>query len=469
MDHIRRCIILLLLGTSLFCKAQFTDILNFNDTVPTLGAHPCGSLLLSGKTLFGMTKNGGANDSGCIFSVDTNGNNYKDLLDFNSINGTTPYGSLVLSGKTLFGMTNSGGVNYDGRIFSIDTTGNNYKLLIELNGTSTGKWPVGSLTLMNKKLYGMTNEGGANDLGTIFSIDTSGNGFKDLFDCTSTSGQWAWGDVAISGNKLFGMFSSGGIYSAGTLFSLDTAGGGFKVLKAFDGNTCASPQGSLIASGSMLFGMTELGGTTYGDGNIFSIDTSGANYKNLFNFSGASGKYPAGTLSISGKTLVGMTQYGGAHDSGCIFSIDTDGSWYTHLFDFNGANGSRPYLGHLTISGNVLYGMTNGGGADSVGVIFRYVDNVMATNNIESPRTSVGTYPNPSEGIFSFLGIHALDNNIDVEIYNVLGKQILKKQVAVTQNKFEINIADQPAGIYFYSIKKIDGTLLGSGKLSVVK
>jgi uncharacterized repeat protein (TIGR03803 family) len=84
----------------------------------TLGANPQGSLLVNGSTLYGMTEFGGAFNDGVIFSVNTDGSGYKDLLDFDGTNGEYPFGDLILSGGTLFGTTAFGGPAYNGTAFS---------------------------------------------------------------------------------------------------------------------------------------------------------------------------------------------------------------------------------------------------------------------------------------------------------------------------------------------------------------
>ena len=55
-----------------------------------MGALPAGSEMKIGGMLYGMTSKGGANHQGCIFSIDTNGSNYRDLFDFNGIGGANP-------------------------------------------------------------------------------------------------------------------------------------------------------------------------------------------------------------------------------------------------------------------------------------------------------------------------------------------------------------------------------------------
>ncbi len=114
------------------------------------GENPYSSLTLLGKTLFGMTYQGGANGDGLIFSIDTNGSGYKDLLDFDNAHGYYPNDSLTFSGKTLFGMASYGGANGDGLIFSIDTNRSGYKDLLDFNITN-GKKHEGSLALSGKK------------------------------------------------------------------------------------------------------------------------------------------------------------------------------------------------------------------------------------------------------------------------------------------------------------------------------
>ncbi len=67
-----------------------------------------------------MTGNGGANGDGTIFSIPVTGGTPTTLLSFNGTNGAHPLGSLTLSGSTLYGMTSSGGANGDGTVFSMN-------------------------------------------------------------------------------------------------------------------------------------------------------------------------------------------------------------------------------------------------------------------------------------------------------------------------------------------------------------
>lgn len=195
----------------------------------------------------------------------------------------------------------------------------------------------------------------------------------------SSTGSQPFGSVILSANNivLYGMtngISTGG----GTIFSMRTDGANHKILHVFapsggDGN---SPYGSLIRSGNMLYGMTAYNGQ-YGGGIIFSIDTAGANYMKLHDFQWKNdsiqitgGGNPYGTLTLSGNLLFGMTYGTGGLDKGNVFSIRTDGTGYKDLYHFSGADGQGPSHGPPVLSGNRIFGTTMYGGVNGLGVIF---------------------------------------------------------------------------------------------------
>ena len=118
-------------------------------------------------------------DSATVFSVETGGMGYRNLVSFTGTGGMAggenPYGSLTLSGTTLYGMTAAGGTGGRGNIFSVGTDGTSYQNLVSftgIGGIASGSGPYGSLTLSGTTLFGMTSKGGTYIHGNIFRVGT---------------------------------------------------------------------------------------------------------------------------------------------------------------------------------------------------------------------------------------------------------------------------------------------------------
>jgi uncharacterized repeat protein (TIGR03803 family) len=194
------------------------------------GKEPHGRLTLdpNGTTLYGMTRKGGDHDFGVVFSIDTNGDNYTELHDFSgggSDGATSDHGYVVQSGDHLYGMTTNGGHHNDGVLFKIKTDGSAFQLLYKFGETHhDGKNPYGSLLLVGNQFYGTTANGGDNDLGTVFVINTDGSGYHRLY---SFSGQTNHGDgakpidnVVLVNGWLYGMTTEGGVNGQGAIFKV---------------------------------------------------------------------------------------------------------------------------------------------------------------------------------------------------------------------------------------------------------
>src|SRR5690242_20719624 len=82
--------------------------------------------------LYGTTQDGGINDYGLVFKVNTNGAGYSVLHHFNGIggDGTHPQAGLVQgSDGMLYGTTANGGTNDHGTVFKLKTDGSGYSVL----------------------------------------------------------------------------------------------------------------------------------------------------------------------------------------------------------------------------------------------------------------------------------------------------------------------------------------------------
>lgn len=214
--------------------------------------------------------------------------------------------------------------------------------------------------------------------------------------------------LTLIGNVLCGTTLNGGSQGSGTAFYVSLDGTSFNAFRTFTNSPDAgNPQASLLAIGGNLFGITIAGGTN-GAGAAFTLTTNGStsilrhfaivSADEATNSGGAS---PVSALAVSGNTLYGTANAGGANANGTVFSLSTNGSTYAVLHDFNaldsntGTNtdGAAP-CGGLVLSGDTLFGTTSGGGNNGNGTIFSVKtngNNFTTLYNFSSMNTLTGT------------------------------------------------------------------------------
>ncbi len=132
-----------------------------------------GTIVQSGSTLFGLTSVGGKFGFGVIFSIRTDGKHFTVLHSFgpsSSNDGQNPYGSLLLNGTTLYGTTRAGGNKGNGTVFQIDTSGDNYARVYDFQNGNDARNPIDDVIILNNTLYGMSEAGGVCGNGAIFAI-----------------------------------------------------------------------------------------------------------------------------------------------------------------------------------------------------------------------------------------------------------------------------------------------------------
>src|SRR6187399_1668829 len=94
--------------------------------------------------LYALTSAGGTAGKGAIIKYDVSGNQLSATYSFSGPDGEAPQGSLVQATNGLFyGMTRNGGVNNLGVIFSYDPCTNTYSKLYDFGGVD-GAQPHGA-------------------------------------------------------------------------------------------------------------------------------------------------------------------------------------------------------------------------------------------------------------------------------------------------------------------------------------
>jgi len=349
-------------------SAQTLTILH-NFTNSPDGYRPV-AVILTGDRLYGTASSGGTNGSGTVFALNTDGSSYTNLHSFTSgsiyFTESSP-NAVLLVGNTLYGTTYAGNT-----VFAINTNGTGFTNLTSFSGVN-GAYPEGSLLLSGNTLYGTTSQDGSGYYGTVYAVNTNGTGgISAVYSFTGgLDGNGPVAGLILSGNTLYGTAYNGGSENGGTVFGVNTDGTDFTNLHSFASfpNDGYWPQGRLVLSGNTLYGTAQYGGTS-DYGTVFAVNTDGTGFTNLYNFTGGNdGGYPKAELILSGSTLYGTAQYGGSSEDGTVFAISTNGTGFTILHTFGGTDGASPGSS-MILSGNILYGTTGGGGSVGDGTVF---------------------------------------------------------------------------------------------------
>jgi len=276
-----------------------------------------------------------------------------------------------------------------------------FKTIYNFAGGNDGEDPWAGVTAVKGKLYGTTVAGGAQDDGTVFSLDpgtgeeTVLHSFCSQENCTDgaspEAGLIAENGILYGTTELGGGTGCGG-NGCGTIFSIDPTTGTEKVLYTFCSRAnCTDgqyPVADLIDVNATLYGTTMLGGIVsclgFGCGTVFSLDPATGTEKVIYTFCSRANCTDGGTpianlIDVNG-TLYGTTIQGGAnchgrYQVGCgtVFSLDPDTGAEAVLYSFcsraNCADGAGPFAGLIPLKGK-LYGTTWEGGENEHGTVF---------------------------------------------------------------------------------------------------
>lgn len=394
-----------------------TTLISFTGTAgAALGQNPNGSLTRGADgNFYGMTAAGGTSNLGTIFKV-TPAGALTTLVEFTgdtgANNGANPYADLTLGADgNFYGMTSSGGASGKGTIFKVTPLGD-LTTLVEFTGNGSsnkGATPKGTLGLgVDGNFYGMTQNGGAADQGTVFKVTPTGT-LTTLMESTgfyrgsTPKGAYPNGSVCVGPDgNFYGTTFYGGTADGGTIFKIDALGRR-TVLVSFTGNAGANrgsaPIAGLVLAGDGNFYGTTLWGGASNLGTVFRMTPAGV-HTTLVDFSGNSGAFPGAhpwcrlTVGPDGH-LYAVTAEGGSNGVGVAFRITTDGV-FTKLFDFTGVGGANPgsYSSAPFTLGpdGMLYSAQFSGGNNDYGTIYKMTTSGVMTVLVHLD-TNTGGWP----------------------------------------------------------------------------
>lgn len=378
-------------------------------------------------------------------------NDINVLHSFNGSDGADGKGSLTLSasGNVLYGRTSVGGAANNGTIFRLNTNGTGYRILYSYtNGSSngTGNQPHhDALYLLDTMLYGAALSGGLNNNGVLFSISVNGFGYNafKVFQGSPNDGAQSHSCFLYYNNALYGVTAAGGEHNHGSIYKVNPDGSGFTMLYSFSSSTGKNSHGRLtLGNGNnMMYGITKEGGS-HDKGVIFQFDPSTSAYKEIHNFSGGSSDGASsdhGFLALIGDTLYGLTQGGGENDNGVLFRKNQDGSGFLVLHSFGNSDDGKNPFGSLIAYGNNLYGTTRKGGTQDYGSIFVY--------NIQTGYQKLASFDGANKGAYP----------IDNVIINATGDTLF----GITQagGQYDSSLSNEYGTIFSFPIASGEGAV----------
>ena len=238
-----------------------------------------------------------------------------------------------------------------------------------------GDSPMAPMILASDgNFYGITQNGGPNNSGTIFKVTPNGT-LTTMHTFGAGDGTYSTGPlVQASDGNFYGTTELGGTGS-GSIFKM-TMSGNFRVFYSFNSTDGSAPaSGLVLGTDRNLYGTTYEGGSSTncpnGCGTVFKITTKGT-LTTLHNFDLDHGSNPIGGLTLATDGNFYGTTYGGGTSGGwgTVFKMTASGT-VTTLHSFQGTDGAQPYGPVTQSTGGNLHGTaTNGTGGASLGTIF---------------------------------------------------------------------------------------------------
>jgi uncharacterized repeat protein (TIGR03803 family) len=209
-------------------SGTFTTLFYFSDDY---GAYPEAGLVQgTNGNLYGTTSGGGTGQfsDGVVFEATTAGT-VTSVYSFSGTNGSEPTSQLVqASDGSFYGTAFGGGAAGDGEVFKIDSSLLSLTVLYSF-GSSGGEEPTAGLVQgTDGNLYGTTSTAENTGEGTIFEITTGGT-LTTLYSFTDvTNGFYPFGGLVQHTNgDFYGVTDGGGSNGAGVVYSLSMGLGPF--------------------------------------------------------------------------------------------------------------------------------------------------------------------------------------------------------------------------------------------------
>ncbi len=346
-----------------------------------------GLVLAANMCLYGISRNGGANNAGAIFRSTILGKETVVYSFGGETDGKNPTSIVVGGDRGLYGTTEFGGSTGNGTIWKLTVNSacgpaiGTLTTLYSFTGGTDGNSPDNLVYARDGNLYGTTPTGGtgARPLGTIFKLSPSGSGFATFYSFAgryANDGENPTSLIQGSDGNLYGTAGGGDSRrGAGAIFRITVAGVETVTHKFganyHDGSGDGNGPISLTQGGDgILYGTTAGGNLPSNGGTVFELTPDGTTFSTLYGFSGGNDGLVPKVVLLKNGDLYGITSDGGDYNFGSIFKIA--GGVKSVLYSFTGVTDGAEPLALIPGLLGAVYGTTStAGNSNNDGTLFR--------------------------------------------------------------------------------------------------
>ena len=380
------------------------------------GNDPYGGIVLDNdKNIYGMTLDGGNNGGGVIFKYDMKTDHYTVLHDFIGNTGSDSFGGLLIDNNgNLFGIARLFHSQlYSGVVFEYNLTTNIYSVKAFIDRGEIGFYPGNLFQASNGHFYGFTFQGSDSSLGSFFEYNDSTNLIRKITAFNSNTGHLINQGLIERNGKLYGatdnysdnnytgviieydlILDSVKITTAlpigdvsniilrnnnivgltnNIVYSYDVSSDSLYLLDTLPSGLYGRP--IILEHANKLYGTFRSGNGNRDGGEFFEYDFQSDTSKLLFNYNRTDGQSPQNGLAYdsSGSSIIGVTIGGGLYNLGGIYSYNPISHTYKNKFMFTEPNfGRGPIAKPIFGNDGNLYGLTNQGGPNGLGVLYKF-------------------------------------------------------------------------------------------------
>ena len=291
------------------------------------GSNPQNGVIFYNGLLYGTNYLNGMHNGGDVFAI--NPATGAETLVYNFIGGSDgifPHAGVTLAGTQLYGTTNGGGGASSGTVYRLDPATGQETVLYRFSGGADGREPAAAPLYSGGSLYGTAQGGGSFALGVIYRVNTTSHAESTLYSFAGQpDGRYPLGTLAMLNGNLYGITPSGGDANLGVVFQFNTRTGTMTILHSFAGGSDgAYPLAGLTLVNGVFYGTTSAGGGAdcggTGCGTLFSIVPATSAETVLASFAPTAaaptlGATPFGPLLYAAGVFYGTTAAGGG--TGC--------------------------------------------------------------------------------------------------------------------------------------------------------